>query len=527
MSKLKIIPEPCEIKLSDGSFTLTAEHSISFNENGRDAASLLASYLKDATGYPLALTDNSDAAIRIESDGRNQKDDAGFTDESYKISVTSKRIKISSLSNAGAAMAVQTLRQLFQPEIFSRSIVSGKRWEIPCLEISDKPLFRWRGMHFDVSRHFFSVDEVERFIDLLALHKFNVLHLHLTDDQGWRVEIKKYPRLTEIGAKRECSLIGHEAARPRKYDGIPHGGFFSQNDIRRLVKFADARHITIVPEIDMPGHMQAAIAAYPELGNLNMPVKPRCHWGISQHILNVEDSTVDFMKNVLSEIMDLFPSRFIHVGGDEAVKHEWMESHRVQERMIELGVKDEHDLQGWFIDKMNSHIRANGRRLIGWDEIMKDDLASNAAVMCWRVSNSSVDAVNTGHDSVTALCSHLYFDHYQCEPVNEEPLAIGGMSSAGKVYSFDPVFSGVKENKKQHILGAQGQLWSEYIPDMKQMELMAFPRACALSETLWTPKEKRSFKDFLSRLDYHRKRLSMLNVNVHPQPVGECQACEK
>ena len=321
-------------------------------------------------------------------------------------------VKISARAEAGAARGIQTLRQLFPPGIFSNEQVKTEAWIVPCLRITDQPEFKWRGMHLDVARHFFTVEEVERFIDLLALHKLNILHLHLTDDQGWRVEIQQYPKLTGIGSQRPCTLIGHEDERPRKYDSIPHAGFYTRNDILRLVEFAAVRHITIVPEIDMPGHMQAAITAYPELGNTDMTLQVRCHWGISQNILNARESTIQFMKNVLDEIMELFPSRFIHIGGDEALKQEWSESREIQDKIQELGLKNENELQSWFIGQMNSHIQENGRRLIGWDELLEGGLVKNATVMNWRINQSGAEAANSGHDVVVSQHSHLYFNFY-------------------------------------------------------------------------------------------------------------------
>jgi hexosaminidase len=514
---VSIIPQPWSTEKNEGNFTLSCDSKISANVHGCEAAELLAYYLRPATGYALPVTNIADTAIRINVGGNGQADDAGFTDESYEMKIDIEGVNISAPARAGAVRGIQTLRQLFPPAIFSDKRMENHKWTVPCLHINDKPALRWRGMHLDVSRHFFNVEEVERFIDLLALHKFNILHLHLTDDQGWRIEIKQYPGLTAIGARRECSLTGHDSDRPRKYDDQPYGGFYTQDDIRRLVDFAAARQITIVPEIDMPGHMQAAISAYPELGNTDISLKPRCHWGISQHILNARDSTVEFMKNVLDEIMEMFPSRFIHIGGDEALKHEWSESREIQDRIRALGLKNEHDLQRWFIGQMNSHLQQKGRRLIGWDEIIEGGIVAGVAVMNWQVNNVGAEAANAGHDVVVAQHSHLYFNFYQSEPTAEEPPAIGGMTSLGKVYSFNPFLDGVAEDKKHHIIGAQGQLWTEYISSMKQLEYMAFPRVCALGEILWSAGGKKSFRDFLLRLDYHRQRLACLNVNAHRQ----------
>ena len=391
-------------------------------------------------------------------------------------------------------------------------------WELPEVHIEDAPRFRWRGQHLDVGRHFFSVEEVCKFIDLLALHRLNVCHLHLTEDQGWRIEIKKYPRLTEVGSIRESTLIGHFEDRPRRYDKTPYGGFYTQEDIKKIVDFAARRHITLVPEIDMPGHMVAAITAYPELGNFNIQTRVRCHWGISQSVLNVEESTVDFMKDVLDEVMDLFPGRFIHVGGDEAPKFEWSESERAQERMAELGLKSEDELQSWFIRQMDAHITAAGRRLIGWDEILEGGLAKGATVMSWRGEVGGIEAINQGHDVVMAPYEKVYFDYYQAEPTDKEPLAIGGMTKLETVYGYEPIPKEISPDKRHLVLGAQGQLWTEYMSTMHHVEYMGFPRICALSEVLWMNPADKDYPDFLERLKAHRSRLRLLTVNAHPQP---------
>jgi hexosaminidase len=361
---------------------------------------------------------------------------------------------------------------------------------------------------------------VKKFIDLLALHKMNSFHWHLTDDQGWRIEIKKYPRLTEVGAWREQSLIGHEQSDTTKhvFDGQRHGGFYTQDDIREIVAYAKARYVNIVPEIEMPGHAQAAISAYPELGNTGRQVGIREHWGVSQNILNPDDKTVAFMQDVLGEALTLFPGTFIHVGGDEAVKDEWKASPRVQARIRELGLKDEHELQSWFIRKMDTYLTQHVRRLIGWDEILEGGLAPNAAVMSWRGTAGGIAAAREGHDVVMAPGGKLYFDHYQSRDTNAEPLAIGGFNPIDSVYAFDPMPTELEPRFAKHILGAQGQLWTEYMPDPKHVEYMAFPRVSALAEALWTPTDRKDYVDFSRRLKVHLERLDILDVNYR-QPT--------
>ena len=456
-------------------------------------------------------------AIHLRASGVAIPDAAGFVDESYRLEVDESGARLEAANATGLARGIQTLRQLLPSAIFASSRQAAD-WTLPGVEIQDRPRFRWRGQHLDVGRHFFSVAEVCRFIDLLALHRLNICHLHLTEDQGWRIEIKKYPLLTQVGARRDCTLLGHESARPRRYDATPYGGYYTPDDIRQIVAFATRRHIMLVPEIDMPGHLVAAITAYPELGNVKTQTQVRCHWGISRSVLNVEDSTVAFMKDVLSEVMELFPGRFIHIGGDEAPKFEWSESQRAQERMAELNLKSEDELQSWFIRQMNAHVSAAGRRLIGWDEILEGGLSEGATVMSWRGEEGGLAAASQNHDVVMAPCQWVYFDHYQAQPIGEEPLAIGGMSPTDRVYAYEPIPAAMKPDQRVHVLGSQGQLWTEYMADMAAVEYMGYPRICALAEVLWLAAEKKNYSGFLGRLRLHRDRLAALGVNAHPRP---------
>jgi len=516
---ISIIPRPKTFVMGKGSQCLNKESTIACcGEGTLDMGQLLAEYLRPATGFAFPVTEGSNTGtIRMEAAGIARPDEAGFVDESYTLTVNESDVCLKAKNATGLARGIHSLRQLLPAAIMADTIQEAN-WVLPEVEIEDTPRFRWRGQHLDVCRYFFSVEEVCKFIDLLALHRLNICHLHLTDDQGWRIEINKYPLLTGIGSMRESTLIGHERARPRRYDKIPYGGYYSQEDIKKIVAFANRRHITLVPEIDMPGHMVAAITAYPELGNFKTDTRVRCHWGISQNVLNVEDSTVDFMKDVLDEVMALFPGRFIHIGGDEAPKVEWRESERAQERMAELGLKSEHELQSWFIRQMDVHIAAAGRRLIGWDEILEGGLAEGAAVMSWRGEEGGVKAADHGHDVVMAPYQNVYFDYYQSQPKEDEPLAIGGMTPLDSVYAYEPIPEALAKENRHHVLGGQGQLWSEYMPTMDQIEYMGFPRICALSEVLWLEPEHKDYPDFLRRLQVHRDRLANLRVNAHPRP---------
>jgi hexosaminidase len=501
-----------------GEYLLGAADAIGAQGPGaHDVALLLADYLRPATGFALPVTESPAASLQLVC--RQAADAAAgeFPDESYTLVVSPSGIRAEAPYASGLARAIQTLRQLLPPASLGAAHRPGP-WPVPAVRIADRPRFAWRGLHLDVARHFFGVADVCRFIDLLALHRGNRLHLHLTDDQGWRVESVRYPRLAEVASRRSMTLVGHDRERPRRYDDRPHGGFYTQGEVRELVAYAARRHVALLPEIDMPGHMQAAIAAYPELGNLPMTPAPRCHWGISQHILNVEPATLEFACNVLGEICDLFPSRLIHVGGDEAAKHEWSESPRVQARMAELGLTDEHHLQSWFIGKLGAFLQQRGRCLIGWDEILEGGLPAGAAVMSWRGEQGGVAAALAGHNVVMTPSSHTYFDHFQSEPTGEEPLAIGGLTTTAHVYAYEPIPAALPAERHHLVLGTQGQLWAEYIGTRDHLDYMTYPRACALAEVAWLPRERKCYRDFLARLAVHRERLRALGVNAHPLP---------
>jgi hexosaminidase len=514
-----VIPRPSSLAPKAGHFALTPQTAIWTTRQTATLGRQLANYLAPATGFDLNVrTANTPTGNRIvlRLDPMLQK----LGHEGYTLDVAPGVISIRAAKPAGIFYGIQSLRQLLPVEIFREALVTNVAWTIPAVHIEDSPRFAWRGMHLDVVRHFMPKEFVKKFIDLLALHKMNSFHWHLTDDQGWRIEIKKYPRLTEVGAWRNQSLIGHEQSDTTKhvFDGQRHGGFYTQDDIREIVAYAKARYVNIVPEIEMPGHAQAAISAYPELGNTGRQVGIREHWGVSQNILNPDDKTVAFMQDVLGEVLTLFPGKFIHVGGDEAVEDEWKASPRVQARIRELGLKDEHELQSWFIRKMDTYLTQHGRRLIGWDEILEGGLAPNAAVMSWRGTAGGIAAAREGHDVVMAPGGKLYFDHYQSRDTNAEPLAIGGFNPIDSVYAFDPMPTELEPRFAKHILGAQGQLWTEYMPDPKHVEYMAFPRVSALAEALWTPTDRKDYADFSRRLKVHLERLDILDVNYR-QPT--------
>jgi hexosaminidase len=516
-----IIPEPLRVERGSGEFVLQSSMRITFEgAEAGEIAQLLAEYLRPATGFAFPVEASPgpvSGGIHLHCPANAPSDAAGFQNEKYSIIAGNEGVSLGAESASGLARAIQTFRQLLPPQIFS-SQVAELPWVVPHVRIEDAPRFRWRGLLLDVARHFFPVEEVCRFIDLLALHRFNVCHLHLTDDQGWRVEIKKYPRLTEVGSIRRQTLIGFEGDRPKRYDGTPYGGFYTQEDLRKIVEFAAKRKVMVVPEIEMPGHVQAAVAAYPELGCTGHAPEVRCHWGISQHIYNVEESTIAFCRDVLDEVMDIFPSRFIHVGGDEAPKHEWTQSERIQQRMAELGLKSENELQSWFIREMVTHIESKGRRLLGWDEILEGGLPEGSTVMSWRGEEGGIAAAREGHDVVMSPNTYVYFDYYQAEPVYDEPVSIFGPLTIGHAYSYEPLPEKLPANQHHHILGVQGALWTEYIETAEHLYYMAYPRTCALAEVVWLPKDRKNFKRFLNDLRHHRSRLENYGIHPHPQP---------
>ncbi|MFG2134499.1 beta-N-acetylhexosaminidase [Streptomyces sp. NPDC048751] len=444
--------------------------------------------------------------------------------ESYRLSADGHVVAIDGASEAGLFWGAQTLRQLLGPDAFRRAPVSGDReWEVPAVTLHDSPRFRWRGLMLDVARHFLPKESVLRYLDLMAAHKLNVLHFHLTDDQGWRVEIKRYPKLTEIGSWRSRTKIGHGASR--LWEEKPHGGYYTQDDIREIVAYAAERHITVVPEIDVPGHSQAAIAAYPELGNTDVidttSLTVWDNWGISPNVLAPTDNTLRFYEGVFEELLELFPARFVHVGGDECLKDQWRESPTAQARMKELGLADEDALQAWFIGHFDGWLTARGRRLIGWDEILEGGLAEGAAVSSWRGYAGGIAAARAGHDVVMCPEQHVYLDYRQ-DAGPDEPVPIAYVRTLEDVYRFEPVPPQLGEEEARHVLGTQANVWTEVMEDQARVDYQTFPRLAAFAEVAWsslpTPGE-RDFADFERRMAVHYRRLDALGVGYRP-PSG-------
>ena len=507
---INVIPAPQSIQTIDGTFTINAQTHIQAAPGTESAATALADLLRSATGFPLPIESEQDSDDNVIQLGLHDGDP-----ESYTLSVSSERVTIHGADAAGVFYGVQTLRQLLPPELESGTLQFDVVWELPALTIEDAPGFQWRGMHLDVCRHFYPVPFIKKFLDLMALHKFNVFHWHLTEDQGWRIEIKQYPRLIEVGSKRAGSAIPSDRTR---LDGIPYEGHYTQDDVREIVAYAAARHITVVPEIEMPGHAVAVLASYPELGCDNdiETYEVRQFWGIADDVLCAgKDDVFIFMENVLNEVIDLFPSEFIHIGGDECPKVRWQECPRCQERIKNEGLKDEYELQSYFIRRIESFINSKGRRLVGWDEILEGGLAPNATVMSWRGSQGGIDAAAAGHDVVMTPNTHCYLDYYQTEDTDNEPPMIGNYLPIERVYQFNPV-AGIPHDKHHHVLGGQGNVWTEYMTTSDLVEYMTYPRAVALAEALWTNSDSREFSEFRERLMQHLRRLDILKVDYRP-----------
>ena len=516
---LAVIPRPAHMTRGTGTFLLTPPTVVVTDRATRDIGYQLADWLAPATGYRLAVSSAAGSATQVVS-VRLDPTLTRLGDEGYRLAVTRTRITIRAFRPAGAFYAVQTLRQLLPPDVFREAPVAGVPWTVPVIDIEDMPRFQWRGAHLDVSRSFMPKEFVKKYIDLLALHKMNRFHWHLTDDQGWRLEIKQYPLLTSVGAWRRNSLVGVQRGYADTtqwvYDNVPHGGFYTQDDVREVVTYAQARFITVVPEIEMPGHAQAAIAAYPWLGNTGQQLEVLAHWGVDQNILNPSDSAIHFMQDVLTEVLALFPSHWIHTGGDEAPKMQWQASPVAQARVRELGLHSENELQSWLTAQMSQWLAARGRALIGWDEILEggmEGLAPNAVVMSWRGIEGGIAAAQAGHDVVMTPTSNTYFDYYQAQNVAAEPLAIGGFLPLDTVYAYEPIPAALTPEQAAHVLGTQGQIWTEYQRNPKNVEYMVFPRLVALAEVAWTPREQKNFADFSARLAKHLARLAVLDVN--------------
>ena len=448
--------------------------------------------------------------------------DSTFGDEGYRIhNPDGQLLSVQANDARGVFYGIQSLYQLF-PGAFFEANEKQSAWEIPMVTISDKARFAYRGMHLDVSRHFFPVEFIKQYIDLLAMYKYNTFHWHLTDDQGWRIEIKAYPKLTEIGSWREETKIGHQWETSKQFDGKRYGGFYTQDEVREIVDYATSKYITVIPEIEMPGHAMAALTAYPELGCTGGPYAVQGEWGVFDDIFCSRESTFVFLENVLTEVMDMFPSKYIHIGGDEAPKTRWKACPDCQKRIRDEKLEDEAQLQSYFISRMAKFLEKHDRQIIGWDEILEGGLAPGATVMSWRGTEGGIAAAQMGHDVIMTPASHCYFDHYQGEP-STEPLAIGGFTPISKVYDYEPIPEELNNKEAKHILGAQANVWTEYIVDNDGVTYMIFPRMAALSEVLWSPTKNRNWENFYERLPAHFVRYDVLGLN-YSQSVNQVKS---
>ncbi len=516
-TELSIIPKPNQIVVSKGEFTFTPTTTIYVNENSAtNVAQYFEHLLNPATGFKLT--------IKEYSTGQFQKnsvyliiDKSMKQAEGYQLNVTSEHITVTAKTAKGLFYGVQTVRQLLPAKIEQQFPINNVRWSVPAVQIKDNPRFAYRGMHLDVGRHFYSVEFIKKYIDLIALHKLNKFHWHLTEDQGWRIEIKQYPKLTTVGGYRDGTVYGHPWDENTRNDKVNYGGFYSQAEIKDIVAYAKERFVTIIPEIDLPGHTVAALAAYPELACSGKSFNVRSKWGVSKDVLCPSETTFTFIENVLNEVMDLFPSEYIHIGGDEAPKDRWKASPLAQQVIKDNHLKDEFELQSYFIKRLEKMLNKRNRKLIGWDEILEGGLSDTATVMFWRSWGENKkhiqQVLEQGNPVIMTPVSHLYFDYYQSESM-DEPLVWGAYLPLKKVYSYDPVFDGLTDKQAQHVMGAQGNLWTEYIQTERMVEYQSQPRMAAVAELTWSAKQDKSWSSFITRLDKHFNRLTAMDVNA-------------
>lgn len=493
----QVIPMPKEVSMQDGGgFVINSDVVITYSDDLGREAEFLSEYINDVTGLKCAVSSQAGEngkIIRLSIDkGLSEHDEA------YRIVVNDREITVAGSDAAGVFYGIQTLRK-------SLPMINEEHQKVvlPAASIYDYPRFGYRGMHLDPVRHFFTIDSVKIYVDMLAMHNINTFHFHITDDQGWRIEIKKYPELTQVGAYRNGTVVGHNSP---VFDTVRHGGFYTQDELRDLVQYAADRHITIIPEIDLPGHMQAALATYPEMGCNGGPYEVWRQWGVSDDVLCVgNEKAMLFLEDVLNEVMDVFPSEIIHIGGDECPKVRWRECPKCQAKIKELGIKGndkfsaEDLLQSYVMNRMERLVESRGRRIIGWDEILEGEVAEDAIIMSWRGEEGGIAAAQKGHDAVMVPCGYLYFDYYQSKDIDNEPLAFGGYVPVENVYNYEPVPAGLTSEQQKHILGVQANIWTEYIKTFRHVQYMALPRMAALSETQWSLPEQKNYGLFVNR----------------------------
>ena len=513
--EVSVIPRPDSIVVRNGAFILSDKTIIVAGEEVKNEAEYLNDFLKKATGYDIPVVAEGKKNALILKLDKNLPGLQG-SEEGYLLKSTLKNVTITGTTAAGLFNGIQTLRQLLPSEIESQAVVSNVEWAIPVVEIKDQPAFPWRGVMLDCSRHFFPVAHIKNLLDQLAAHKMNRFHWHLIDDQGWRLEVKKYPELTATSAWRVDREDLHWKNRPPMKPGekATYGGFYTQEEIREIVNYATKLHIEVIPEIEMPAHISCVFAAYPQYScsGKKMNVLPGGVWPITDIYCAGNDEVFAFLEDVLTEVIDLFPSKYIHIGGDEATKTNWEKCPKCRARIKSEGLADTKELQSYFIKRMEKFLNSRGRNLIGWDEILEGGLAPQATVMSWRGFEGGIEAARSGHDVIMTPTAFCYFDYYQ-GPGETEPLAIGGYLPLSKVYDYQPVLDSLTAEEAKHILGGQANVWTEYISTPEHCFYMLLPRLSALTEVLWTQKDNRNYQDFLKRLNRQFKRYDFAGVN--------------
>nr|WP_294905426.1 family 20 glycosylhydrolase [uncultured Lacibacter sp.] len=510
--QVSIIPQPVELKLNEGNFSIDKNTTVQFNASQaalKPAIDFFLNAVKDISGIP--LQQNKPAAKKVEFILAAQ---TAFKPEAYSLTVTPSLIQIKASSYAGIFYGIQSVLQTL-PQVRTNAALL-----VPCMQINDEPRFKWRGMHLDVSRHFFSADVVKQYINLMAMYKMNTFHWHLVDDQGWRIEIKKYPKLTSTAAWRVDQNDKVWGSRPQAKPGedATYGGYYTQEQVKEIIAYAKTRNVTVVPEIEMPGHVASAIAAYPQLSCTQLPQLPLTggnYNNMSSNYCAGNEEVFSFLQDVLTEVIDLFPSTYIHIGGDEVDKGPWKKCERCQARMKKEGLKNEEELQSYFIKRMEKFIVSKKRKMIGWDEILEGGLAPEATVMSWRGEAGGIEAAKMHHDVVMTPGSPCYFDHYQAGPEGE-PLAIGGFNTVKKVYDYEPIPKELSAEQHKYVLGAQGNVWTEYISTAEHLEYMVLPRMLALAETVWSPAAAKNWNDFSRRLQFHFKAFEAKGLHYSP-----------
>ena len=525
INEYNVVPLPVTMNEQPGRFYLNSDVPVVVNasQEVKNIASSLSTTVLDVAGIKLKpggeLHENVPTIVFDSIPGMEK--------EAYKLSVTPQQIKITASTPNGFYYGLQTLYQLLPVAIYSKERARNAEWSVPCVEIEDTPTFRYRGAMLDVCRHFASIDYIKKFIDVLAVHKMNTFHWHLTDDQGWRIEIKKYPKLTEIGSQRSETMVDYFYTHyPFKYDGKPHGGYYTQEEIKEVVAYAQSKYITVIPEIELPGHALAAIASYPELSCTPDSTYEVCKlWGVFDQVFCPTDTFFQFMEGVMDEVVELFPSSYIHIGGDECPKYAWEHCSHCQKLIRDLGLKDdvtpnpvdgrkhtkEEKLQSYIVNRAEKYLNSKGRNIIGWDEILEGGLAPNATVMSWRGVEGGMTAAKAGHDAIMTPNPYAYLDHYQEEP-EIAPVTIGGYNTLKKTYSYNPVPADADSLVKQHIIGVQANCWAEYMPTEDNRDYQIFPRLIAIAETGWTPMKEKNFTSFCSRMVEDFKRLEIMGV---------------